>query len=263
MASSESTGDYLAKPPSTCCYVGKIHEGEPRGTMEEILGVPTYVAKPAAGNANGHAVLYFPDVWGLSNNAKLLMDGFADGGYLTLGMDYFRGDPISKYRQSGKEPVPAGFDHVAWRDKHFSFATETVPKWAEAVKAQYGNEKTKYACTGYCFGAPFVCGLLAGDSVSAGAFAHPSMLKEEHFNAIQKPLLLSCAENDQAFNTESRRKAVDILREAKKPYHVQLFSGVSHGFAVKGDPDVPYERWCKEQSLRGMVDWFDMWLVGS
>lgn len=59
--------------------------------MEEVLEVPTYVTRPADKIANGHAVLYFPDVWGISNNAKLLMDGFADAGYLTVGMDYFRG----------------------------------------------------------------------------------------------------------------------------------------------------------------------------
>jgi len=62
---------------------------------------------------------------------------------------------------------------------------------------------------------------------------------------------------------------------------VQLFQGVSHGFAVKGDPEDPYQRrsfasssegparltltsrtgWCKEQSLRGIIDWFDLWLA--
>jgi hypothetical protein len=36
-------------------------------------------------------VLYFPDVWGFFANAFLIMDGFADAGFLTLGMDYFQG----------------------------------------------------------------------------------------------------------------------------------------------------------------------------
>ncbi len=91
MATSKPSGEYLAQPPSDCCFVGKIHKGTPRGEVKEVVGVPTYVARPTDGTANGHVVLYFPDVWGLSNNAKLVMDGFADGGFLTLGMDYFRG----------------------------------------------------------------------------------------------------------------------------------------------------------------------------
>ncbi|KAK3376291.1 dienelactone hydrolase [Lasiosphaeria ovina] len=259
MAESE----YLAKPPGACCVAGTIHEGTARGQVDQVLHVPTYVAKPAKGKANGHVVLYFPDVWGLSNNALLLMDGLADAGFLALGMDYFCGDPLSKYRQSENEPFPEGFDRAAWRAKHLAFAIENVPKWAAAVRERFGSPATKYACVGYCFGAPFVCQLLATDTVSAGAFAHPSLLKEEHFNGIKHPLLLSCAEHDQAFNTESRRKAIDILQRDKKVYHLQVFAGVSHGFASRGDPSHPYQRWCKEQSLRAIADWFDLWLAQS
>lgn len=80
---------YLAQPPASCCWLGTIHKGTPRGKMETILDTPTYLATPE--KPNGHVVLYFPDVWGMSVNAQLLMDGFADAGFLTLGMDYFRG----------------------------------------------------------------------------------------------------------------------------------------------------------------------------
>lgn len=91
MAAPASKGDenYLAKPPGPCCALGTIHKGSPRGKMETIVETPTYVATPE--QPNGHVVLYFPDVWGMSSNAQLLMDGFADAGFLTLGMDYFRG----------------------------------------------------------------------------------------------------------------------------------------------------------------------------
>lgn len=82
---------YLAQPASSSCWLGTIHEGTPRGNLETILDVPTYVSKPTPERANGHIVLYFPDVWGMSTNAQLLMDAFADAGFLTLGMDYFRG----------------------------------------------------------------------------------------------------------------------------------------------------------------------------
>ncbi len=106
-------------------------------------------------------------------------------------------DPISKYRQASNEPLPPGFDQAAWRNKHFTFATENVPKWAEAVKAKYASEKTRIACVGYCFGAPFVCTLLAGDLVSAGAFAHPSLLKEEHFRNLKSKLYASAVAQSQ------------------------------------------------------------------
>lgn len=103
---------------------------------------------------------------------------------------------------------------------------------------------------------------IASDSPACevGAFAHPAFLKEQHFKDIQRPLFLSCAEHDFTFETDARNKALEILREAKKPYHLQLFSGVEHGFALRCDLSKPYERWAKEQSIRGIAEYFDLQL---
>ncbi|KAK2603371.1 hypothetical protein N8I77_009835 [Diaporthe amygdali] len=212
---SELDNKYLAQPPSSSCWLGTVHVGTPRGTLETVLDVPTYVTKPAPDKAKGHIVLYFPDVWGMSSNAKLLMDGFADAGFLTLGMDFFRGDPISKYRSSMGDPPPEGFDQAAWRSKHWNFATENVPKWFDAVRSKYGSETTKYACTGYCFGAPFVCDLLAGDIISAGAFAHPTSLKDHHFLALKSkvdPMLHAQARRGRWSSADMLRTTSAILR---------------------------------------------------
>ncbi|EFQ26058.1 dienelactone hydrolase [Colletotrichum graminicola M1.001] len=282
--------EFLAQPPGPCCWAGTLHEGSPRGGVEDILGAPTYVVRPSdvknAPAPNGHVVLYFPDVWGLSVNAQCLLDGFAAAGYTALGMDYFRGDPISlRIVRALVLPTVLTISTVFYEcllymlgsALHSAFAAETVPRWTAVVRARFGAElraatgtETRFACVGYCFGAPYVCDLLAGvggdggePAVSAGAFAHPTALKEEHFAGVKRPLLLSCAENDHAFPTESRRKAIDVLQKEGKVYHLQLFQGVGHGFAVKGDPSDPYQRWCKEQSLKAIIDWFDMWLIRS
>jgi len=53
---------------------------------------------------------------------------------------------------------------------------------------------------------------------------------------------LSFAETDYAFPAESRRRAEDILAEVKATYHIQVFSGVVHGFATRGDPTVDHIR---------------------
>jgi hypothetical protein len=45
--------------------------------------------------------------------------------------------------------------------------------------------------------------------------------------------------------------ALDILQKEKKTYHYQLFSGVEHGFALRGNPDDPYQR---KPSVRSIVD---------
>ncbi|KAJ3550124.1 hypothetical protein NM208_g153 [Fusarium decemcellulare] len=245
---SSRSGVYLAKPSGPCCLKGTLHHGEPRGTWETITDIETYVSKPPADNANGHILLYFPDVWGMFTNGLLVMDAFADAGYLVFGLDYFRGDPVWKHRKSRHDTENKDFDYEAWKCKHTAFADVAVPKWVRAVKESYGDN-TKYACVGYCFGAPYVCNQLASETVSVGAFAHPAFLNEYHFKNIKKPLFLSCSEVDHTFDVPSRRKALDILQSEKKTYHYQIFAGVEHGFALRGDPTDPYQRWVKEQSL--------------
>lgn len=86
-----SIDNILAKAPGDCCLKGTIHQGEPRGSMVTIADVETYISYPPKQKANGNILLYFPDVWGLFNNGLLIMDGFADAGYLVVGLDYFRG----------------------------------------------------------------------------------------------------------------------------------------------------------------------------
>jgi dienelactone hydrolase len=171
-------------------------------------------------------------------------------------------DPISKHQKSQDDKTTdPGFDRAAWREKHSSFAKSTSPKWIKTIAAKYGSNKTKYAAVGYCFGAPYVIDAISADGITpAGAFAHPTALTEDQFRGIQKPLLLSCAENDQAFPAERRHQAEDILKEEGKKYQVQLFQGVNHGFAVRCNLDDPYERYVKEQSYRGIVEWFNFWL---
>nr|RBQ91263.1 hypothetical protein FVER53263_13894 [Fusarium verticillioides] len=240
--SQQSTSEpYLAKPSGSCCLKGTIHGGESRGTWETIADVETYISKPAPEKANGNILLYFPDVWGMFPNGLLVMDAFADAGYLVLGLDYFRGDPVWKHRKDRHTQNP-DFDYEAWKRKHTAFADVAVPKWVAAVKKSYGTNTAKFACVGYCFGAPYVCNELKGDTVTAGAFAHPAFLKEHHFTDLKKPLFLSCSEVDHTFDVPSRRRALDILQTNKKVFHYQVFSGVEHGFALRGDPKDPYQR---------------------
>ncbi|KAH8655402.1 hypothetical protein BX600DRAFT_385175 [Xylariales sp. PMI_506] len=241
-AFDDESAEYIAKPSGPCCLNGTIHKGDPRGAWEVLADVETYIAIPPTSKANGNILLYFPDVWGLFTNGLLVMDAFADAGYLTLGLDYFRGDPVWKHRKNRHDVQNKDFDYDAWKRKHTEFADVAVPQWVKAVKERYGTASAKYACVGYCFGAPYVCNELASDTVTAGAFAHPAFLKEYHFYNLKKPLFLSCSEVDHTFDPESRRRALDIMQAGKKIFNYQLFSGVEHGFALRGNPDDPYQR---------------------
>lgn len=94
---------------------------------------------------------------------------------------------------------------------------------------------------------------------------------------VHKIYLVHVAETDSAFPLDKRRRAEDLLVEGKKVYYIQVFSGVSHGFAVKGNPDIEAERksnpkimlrfyahlssgFAKEECARGIVSWFSRYL---
>jgi len=47
------------------------------------------------------------------------------------------------------------------------------------------------------------------------------------------------------------------MDERDLKYHVQLFQGVAHGFALRGDMSDPWQKYCKETSFDGIREWFD------
>lgn len=50
------------------------------------------------------------------------------------------------------------------------------------------------------------------------------------------------------------------MQAEKKRFQVQLFQGVEHGFALRCDLNDPWQKYTKEQSLKGIIEFFDFWL---
>jgi len=245
--------EYLAKHTDACCAQAVKHEGTAHGSFVNLAGVETYVAYPADKSLD-RVILFYCDVFGPKFlNNQLLCDWFAEQGYTVLAPDCFAGAELEKLLAT------PGFDLYAWIGPFRESAPKLIEgTWLPAVKAQFSAKQ--YTSVGYCFGAPLVMADLTSGLSTAGAVAHPSSLTDAHFSAVQAPLFLSCAETDPVFGAENRHKAEAILAEGKKMYHVQLFSGVKHGFAVKGDMSDENERWAKEQSAWGILGWFDRFL---
>ena len=62
------------------------------------------------------------------------------------------------------------------------------------------------------------------------------------------------AEEDQSFGHAARRRAVDILIEAKVDYTVVLYSGIEHGFATRADTTVPKQSEYFLQTWTGVTE---------
>jgi hypothetical protein len=91
--SPTKNSDMPAQPISgACCRPGFAHEGEPKGKIEKIEGVESYITTRSSGKTNDNVIIYFPDVHGLSKNALLMMDTMAQqSGGLVIGIEYLNG----------------------------------------------------------------------------------------------------------------------------------------------------------------------------
>ena len=248
-----------------------------------VLQDELYIASPRPESAHaGVGVVLVTDVVGHRfPNAQLIADQLAANGYLTVVPDVFAGDPVPM-------PRPAGFDLQGWlagkaggtNSKPHDIA-HTEPFVAGAVKfLREKHNVRRVGGVGYCFGGKYVVrGLGVAGGIDVGYVAHPSFVEEAELEAVQQPLSIAAAgapprlhsrsvqpltmlpETDTIFTVEKRQKSEEILRKLKIPWQINLFSGVEHGFAVRGDPSKKDTRFAKEQAFCQAVNWFGTWLV--
>ncbi|KAJ5459505.1 uncharacterized protein N7458_001057 [Penicillium daleae] len=234
-----------SNPPGPCCFVGFKHDGTPSGSIRNVHGgfsnlemtVRTYVAEPKEGLRNKGAVLLLSDVFGLRQNSQLLADDFASNGYLAVLPDLLDGEslPLDVF-QTGSVNIPA------WALRHgVEQVDPIVDSTIKFMREEMGVEKI--AAAGYCFGAKYTARFLKAKKIDVGYVAHPSYITFEELESIENPLSITAAEQRLALG--------------KKVYQINLFSGVAHGFAVRGDLSIAANRWSKEQALLQALAWFE------
>ncbi|KAJ5088746.1 hypothetical protein N7456_012362 [Penicillium angulare] len=240
--------------PSACCASGFKHEGTPVGKLETIDGVNTYIGTPSANKKADKAVLFLSDIFGLFNNNKLLVDEYANNGYLTVLPDLFREGQISTDdMDNGKINIPEWIKGYQ-PDNVDPIVAKTIKYMRETLGVK------KIAAVGYCFGARYVSRFLKDGQIDVGYHAHPSGTTHEDLAAIQGPLSICAAEIDPVFTTQLRHESEVTLAKTGQAWQINLLSGVVHGFAVRGDPKDPHQKWAKEQAFCQAIAWFDRYL---
>lgn len=241
------------KELSECCAKGNLHEGEVSGTTKHFFGVNSYVSGESQGDARN--IVIYSDIFGIGlKNNLLIADRLADAGYRVFIPDLFDGDFFTSdsigdlnWEEFGK-----------WKERQSPEQIKTIAtKFLADLRLSIGSEKF-IAVIGHCFGAGFAVGSLSAEGLAdVGAIAHPSQTSESLFAAVRKPLLISAAEIDSAFPEKNRHEAEKVLSENKIRYEMTLFSGVSHGFAVRGDVSDPVVKYAKEKVLSDQIKWFN------
>ncbi|PGH34371.1 esterase/lipase [[Emmonsia] crescens] len=240
-----------SNPPAACCTRGFKHEGTASGEIMKIGEIDTYVSYPPTTTTKPEkALIIITDILGLYDNIKFVADDYASNGYLTLVPDLFHGHPFTMNQ------LERGVDIMAWLK---DYTTEAVDPIAAAT-IKYVRETLgvkRVGAVGYCFGAKYATRFMKeGGGIDVGYVAHPSFVMPEELLAIKGPYAISAAETDAVFPANMRHESEEILTKVGLPWQINLFSGVEHGFAVRGDLSNKVVKFAKEQAFVQAVTWF-------
>ncbi|GMM35941.1 hypothetical protein DASC09_032660 [Saccharomycopsis crataegensis] len=235
-------------PPAACCLKRTFHEGERKGTLHKSLyGLASY----EVGDIKSKRVLIVAiDIYGHDFlNTNLIADEYAAQGYYVVIPDILLGDPVDLSR--GMESFQE------WKVNHGPEVTiMAYHNYLIELKKTVASD-AKLFSVAYCFGAHCVIKELGSTGLlTAGAIAHPSNVTTEAMENVTKPLSISAAQIDQVFTTELRHKTEEILIKNDVRFQITLFSGVSHGFAIKGDINDKVVKYAKEKCFYDVVSWF-------
>lgn len=104
---------------------------------------------------------------------------------------------------------------------------------------------------------------LGSGQIDAGYIAHPGMVTDEELGKVRGPLALAAAENDNIFPDNKRHDSEQILKKLGVPYQINLYSGVSHGFAVRCDLSDRTQRLAKESAFLLALQWFEVYALNK
>lgn len=244
------------------CVSGFRIPGEPKGKMETIHGLNTYVASPSqpSSDSASKAIIYFYDAFGLKlANNKIIPDQLADATGLTVYVpDVFNGGGIDESSLSVAPSTAADMKKASLFTKlrtgaAFALATPffvknlpqskipTLKKWIDALKESNGY--TRLGGTGYCYGGKLVIALNATGHIDVSVANHPSMITKGDIAAIKNPILFNCAEEDPIFSEKYAKEVEQQWKQdASKPAHqFEYYPNTVHGFAARpnlGDKQV-------------------------
>jgi len=251
------------------CISGHVHAHAPKGEDKTILGVFTYVTKPAS--STHAAVILSSDAFGLGiPNSRLIADKIAEHGFLVMVPDILQGDPVPGEIMTLMEIPDTSTDPAhqpllekknQWKSKWPIWAASHPPSHATEVIENFIDQLKSEGIThigviGYCYGAkPTVTIAGKENRINAFAVAHPSLLNQDDIKNIKTPGLFLCAEHDPVFPVNGLRKEAEEILKAKGVENVFVdYPGTSHGFGIRADDNNPvYSAAAKDATARAIL----------
>lgn len=264
---------------------------QPKGTMETIHGLKTYVARPT-GTPKG-IVIIIPDAFGQPfPNNKHLADTYAsDGSFLVYLPDFMDDHPAPPHLVYAFPKIlePQTWYHTFMKPVYivsllyhmvpflyyngFNHSMPRVQPFFEAVRDNESTEQNlPIAAAGFCWGGQHTFALASGEykSTKSGKVicdahftAHPSNVKvPDAAKKVTLPLSVAAATRDKVMTLDQSREVEAILREKEtkeglKHSGVVYYQGAGHGFGVRADPADKEVVKHADASIKQAIDFFN------
>jgi len=266
---------------SSCCLSGAVHSGTPKGKVETIGNLPTYVAEPDNGDKS-KTVVFLVDIFGWEfPNVRLLADSYASKGFYALIPDVHQGDslpieflqsvepPLKVQEQQGlvdktKNTATVGTTLPPWLLRHREAVTKPlIDDYIEAVRQIRGVKKV--GAIGFCWGGRYAILAAHGGkgSVDAAYACHPSLVAVPgDFEPVTKPLSLAVGTKDSLLDNATIGKIQDTLAtKTEVPHEIRIYEDQVHGFALRSDWSSEKDKKAMDEAQQQGIEWFGKYLA--
>jgi len=184
-------------------------------------------------------IFIMPDIYGMSEDVKKIANFYANGGFTTVVVDYFNGDP----RTNRSDP--------SWNIRHPANLSLALANGVigDTIKRGYRN----FQVQGYCYGGRIGVSLTFKNKafqLRAAVVAHPSSLVSSDADLIDVPISFVMPEVD-TFNSLAPYFN-QTLTARHIPSLFKIYPNTTHGFAASSTQNPVQQKIAMQDSLK----WF-------
>lgn len=191
-----------------------------------------YVAVPS--EPNGAALVILQEIFGVNQNIRGIVEGFAAAGFVAIAPDLF-------WRQQPNVSLdPAKESDRALAMTLLSGLNEPLAVMDSVCTAdhvrQLSGSGARVGCVGYCLGGKLAFLLASRPEISCAVSYYGVQIQQclDQARTISSPLLLHIAEQDHLCPSDAQAAIIEKLRGEASLATVMSHPGVGHGFARLG-----------------------------
>jgi carboxymethylenebutenolidase len=188
-----------------------------------------YLARPAAGKANGKGVIVLQEYWGLVPHIKDVADRFAAQGYAALAPDLYRGKTTTSPDDAGRMLMALDIQNA-----------EKDLRGAIAALAEHAGVAGKVGVVGFCMGGQLAMLAATTNPSRIGAAVnfygvHPNVKPD--FSRLAAPVLGLFGDKDDFVNRDAVTALVQAIRAAGKNIEHHTYPDAGHAFFNDARPE--------------------------